>query len=307
MLYRVKKQIHWDEALIRGITGTEITVAVLDTGITRHPDFDNRLLAFKDFVNHRKSAYDDSSHGTHVCGIIAGNGYASDGKYCGIAPSANLVVGKILDQEGDGSVRDMIQGIKWVVDNKERYRIRILNISVGSGQKENFAIERQLTEYIEEAWNAGILVVTAAGNGGPLPMSLSPIGVSGLVITVGCHDGGYFGKNKANLCENYSGRGPSPYAFKKPDIVAPGTDIVSCNAGCRYRYYQYENPYIRKSGTSMATPIVSGVCALAMQKYPDCTNDQIKRKLIYSAVDMNENWTKQGWGMVDIERLFREI
>lgn len=305
-MYRVKKQINWEDALIQGITGDKVTVAVLDTGISAHPDFDSRLLAFKDFINDRKHFYDDSSHGTHVCGILAGNGYASSGKFCGIAPGANLVVGKILDSNGEGSVQDMIEGIKWVLDIREKYKVRILNISVGSELKENSTIEIQLTKYIDKAWEEGLVVVTAAGNQGPMPMTLSPIGVSNQVITVGCNEGGYFGKNRTNLCENYSGRGPSKYALKKPDIVAPGTDIISCNAACYKHFQKYENAYTKKSGTSMSTPILSGACALAIQKYQNYTNEDIKRKIIYSAVDLNENWSKQGWGMVDIGRLLKD-
>lgn len=304
-MYRVKNQIHWEEAVNQEITGKNVTVAVLDTGIAEHPDFDKRILAFQDFVKGKKEKYDDSGHGTHVCGIIAGNGLLSRGNYCGVAPEANLVVGKILDQNGDGTVHDMINGVEWVIQNREKYNIKILNVSIGAGQQNSQEIELNLIKCIEKVWKSGIVVVTAAGNQGPKPMTISPVGSSKLVITVGCHEGGYFG-DRENLCENYSGRGPTRYSEKKPDVVAPGTDIISCNGDCYKQYYKYYNGYIKKSGTSMATPIVSGCCALAMQKFPCYDNEQIKRKVIYTATDLKESWTKQGWGMVNIKRILED-
>ena len=162
----------------------------------------------------------------------------------------------------------------------------------------------ELLEKVDEAWDSGLVVVCAAGNLGPAPMSISPLGTSKKVITVGCHEGGYF-PGKRSLCEDYSGRGPTPYAVKKPDVVAPGTDIISCSSTCRSTFRGYKNAYIKKSGTSMATPIVSGAAALLLQRYPQLTNEQVKRKINYSATDMNEPWTKQGWGMVNIPRLIK--
>ncbi len=301
-MYRVKKQIHWEKAIEQGLTGKNVTVAVLDTGIALHPDFDNRIIAYKDFIHHQNRIYDDAAHGTHVCGIIAGSGLLSNGKYCGIAPGAKLVVGKILDEKGNGSIQNMIEGVNWILENKEKYNIRILNISIGTDQEDEDVIH-SIIKCVEKAWMSGLVVITAAGNKGPHPMSISPIGASNMVITVGCHDGGYFG-NKENLCENYSGRGPTKYAVKKPDIVAPGTEIISCNGEFKMIRNQYFNAYSSKSGTSMATPIVTGACALYLEKYPTSSNEDVKRHIIFSAKDMNENWSKQGWGMLDIEKLF---
>jgi len=302
-LYRVKKQLHWETAIKQGLTGRDITIATLDTGIVSHPDFKGRIIAFKDFIHSRTKNYDDSSHGTHVCGIMAGSGLLSEGKLCGIAPMANLVVGKILDEKGNGTIESMDAAISWLIDNQKVYNIRILNISIGTEMEDDVAA-RAITLCVEKAWNAGMIVVTAAGNGGPKLMSISCIGASNKVITVGCHEGGYFG-TREDLCENYSGRGPTQFALKKPDIVAPGTDIISCNGNIKKIRQIYKNPYISKSGTSMATPIVSGACALYLEKYPSATNDEVKQRIIYSAKDMNENWTKQGWGMLDIQKFIK--
>ncbi len=269
-------------------------------GVAFHPDFDNRIIAFKDFVHGKKRLYDDSGHGTHVAGCLCGSGCVSRG----IAPGSRLVVGKVLDENGDGVIENMAQGIIWVLDHQREYDIRILNISIGMGENAEKERMNHLLTLVDEAWKSGLIVVCAAGNMGPDAMTISPLGARREVITVGCHEGGYFG-NRKQLCENYSGRGPSPYALKKPDIVAPGTDIVSCNARIRKAGRFYRDGYIAKSGTSMATPVVSGGLALLLQKYPFYSNEQAKQKLLYTAKDLNDPWNKQGWGMIQINRLLQ--
>ena len=301
-MFRVRKQIGYTQELISSIKENRIVVAMLDTGVAEHPDFENRIIAFKDFVNGREKPYDDSGHGTHVAGCMCGSGRISGGMYKGIASESFLFVGKVLDEKGDGMVEKMLSGIDWILENKDRYHIRILNISIGIGEKAGENRIKPLLEKIDEAWNCGLIVVCAAGNGGPKSMTLSPIGAGRKVITVGCHEDGYFG-DREDLCENYSGRGPSPYDMRKPDIVAPGTDIVSCNAFFERRRNRYYNAYIKKSGTSMATPIVSGAMALLLQKHPEYTNEQVKRKLQNTARDLHEPWCKQGYGMIDLNSL----
>lgn len=303
-MLRVRWQVGCSDELVESCGKKGITVAMLDTGVAFHPDFDHRIIEFKDFVNGKNRLYDDSGHGTHVAGCICGSGVVSNGRYKGIAPYSRLVVGKVLDYKGDGLIENMAQGIEWVLERKAELDIRVLNISIGMGEKAEEERINRLLSLVERAWSEGLVVVCAAGNMGPEPMSLSPLGASRQVVTVGCHEGGYFG-NRDHLCENYSGRGPSPYAMKKPDLVAPGTDIISCNAGIARRGRYYRNAYVAKSGTSMATPIVSGAAALLLQKYPFYTNEQVKQKLQYTAMDLNEPWNKQGWGMVRIDRLLK--
>lgn len=303
-MLRVREQVGCSNEVIVSCGSRGVTIAVLDTGVAYHPDFDNRIIAFKDFVNGRNEIYDDSGHGTHVAGCLCGSGLLSAGKYRGIAPASNLVVGKVLDENGDGHIESMSAGINWILDKQREYDIRILNISIGMGENSNEERMKSLLELVDEAWKSGLIVVCAAGNMGPEPMTISPLGARKEVITVGCHEGGYFG-NRKHLCEDYSGRGPSPYAIKKPDIVAPGTDIISCNARIEKRGRFYKNGYIAKSGTSMATPIVSGGLALLLQKYPFYSNERAKQKLLYTARDLNEPWNKQGWGMIQIDRLLK--
>ena len=301
-MYRVRKQIGCTGELVTSCGYNGITVAMLDTGIALHPDFDRRIVAFKDFVNRKTVIYDDSGHGTHVAGCICGSGRVSDGRFAGIAPASRLVVGKVLDYKGDGIIENMIEGIEWVLNCRRQYDIRILNISIGIGGAADKERLERLLQKVDEAWESGLLVVCAAGNSGPEPMSLSPIGARKAVITVVCHEGGYFGDRK-DLCENYSGRGPSIFEMKKPDIVAPGTEIMSCNAFFERRGMRYRNAYIAKSGTSMATPIVSGALALLLQKYAFYSNEQAKRKLQHTAKDLKEPWNKQGFGMVQVNCL----
>lgn len=300
-MYRVREQTGCS-SIVQSGGGKGITVAVLDTGVAGHPDLAGRILDFKDFINGGSAVYDDSGHGTHVCGIIGGNGYLSKGRYRGMAPGVEFVVGKVLDEKGDGTVEAMLQGIDWVQQGSRKYGIRILNISVGIGQMIDEEKEEILKERLEALWGQGILVVCAAGNNGPACGSLSAIGRSRLLITVGCHDGAYF-QNKANRCASYSARGGRFDTMKKPDIVAPGTEIISCNGACRKGRTGYSNAYISKSGTSMATPVVSGSLALLLQKHPEYDNETAKRKLLFSADDLQEPWYQQGWGMINVARM----
>ena len=276
-MLRVRKQIGLSDELQKACGKNGVTIAMLDTGIAEHPDFENRVIAFRDFVNGKRTLYDDSGHGTHVAGCMCGSGRLSAGKYKGIAPASRLVVGKVLDYKGDGIIESMASGIEWVMRNRKNYDIRILNISIGMGEAAGKERMDNLLHLVDEAWQCGLIVVCAAGNSGPKAMTISPIGARKKVITVGCNEGGYFG-DRQNICESYSSRGPSPYDMKKPDIVAPGTDIMSCNAFYEKRGFRYRNAYVKKSGTSMATPIVSGGIALLLQKYPFYSNEQVKKE-----------------------------
>lgn len=300
---RVRKQVGCSDVIQEHILTEDVAVAILDTGIGVHPDFDNRIVVFADFVGGRVGSYDDSGHGTHVAGCVGGSGYVSRGLYRGIAPMCRLCVGKVLDHNGEGSIDSMRRGLLWVMESRIRYKIRVLNISLGigtSGEKDRM---HELIELLDDIWKQGIVVVCAAGNNGPKEGTVSPLGTSRNVITVGCHEGGYFGARK-DLCENYSGRGGRNMLYRKPDVVAPGTDIISCNVQCRgNNTIGYRKAYTKKSGTSMATPIVSGAAALYLQKFPYLNNEQVKRQMIYSARDMGDVWSKQGWGMLNLEQM----
>ena len=303
-MQRVREQVQVPENYkIKISERNPVTIAVLDTGIAYHPDLTGHLLCFSDFISGKEFPYDDNGHGTHVCGILCGSGGVSGGKFRGMAPGSRLIVGKVLDLHGEGSCDVMMEALQWILHIKNRYQIRILNISVGIGDLKEAYKERALRACLEKLWDQNILVVCAAGNEGPQNGSISEMASSQKVLTVGCHDG-RFCKNDPNRCETYSGRGRMYDAIRKPDVVAPGTRILSCNAFWRQnRNGRIISSYIAKSGTSMATPVVSGAAALTVEKYPDMTNEEFVRLLSLTATDLGEPWNKQGFGMLNVRRL----
>ena len=262
-------------------TGKGIGVCILDTGIYEHIDFTGRIWAFYDFLAFKRRPYDDNGHGTHVAGLVAGDGTASMGKYRGAAPGCGIIALKVLDRYGNGSQDDVLRALRWIRENRQQYRIRVVNISVGTtcNSKRNHA---RLLESVEQLWDEGVVVVAAAGNQGPRPGSITAPGSSKKVITVGSSD----------LLEGHSaisGRGPTEECVCKPDIVAPGNKIMSCVPGKPYSYGV-------KSGTSMSTPLVTGAIACALEKNPALTNTDIKTMLMNSADDMGLPQNQQGWG-----------
>ncbi len=299
---RARKRIGLDEVREYRWCHSPVTIAVLDSGIGKHPDMEGKCILFKDFVNHREVPYDDCGHGTHVCGILCGSGELSGGLYRGIIPRARLVVGKVLDEKGNGQADTMLEALEWILKNCRRYDIRLLNISVGIGNLKDRKKENQLRQMLDKLWEAGVVVVCAAGNKGPAANSISAVSASDKVITVGCFDD-FCEENKENNCALYSGRGRVDNVYRKPDIVAPGTEIVSCNAFVRRNGEQYENAYITQSGTSMSTPMITGCAALLLQREPYLNNEKVKDRLKYTAEDLKQPWNLQGWGMVCVKRL----
>lgn len=264
-------------------TGDGIRIAYLDTGIDNLPDFDNRIIYFKDFINDNPSAYDDNGHGSHVAAITAGNGY-----YKGIAPKSEIVMLKTLDKQGIGNSNDVLKGLEWIYNNHKKYNIKIVNMSIGAKQSKT---NDPLVEAVESLWNKGLVVVAAAGNNGPNPYTISSPGTSKKIITVGSSDD----NENVDIKKNFSSRGPTESCIKKPDIVAPGNNIISC----RYN----DGRYKALSGTSMSAPIVSGAIALLLEKEPNLSPDDVKYMLKLSAKDLNQPHNKQGWGLLDIQKL----
>ena len=294
---QARKIIRCEAAWKMGYTGKNVGVAVLDTGIFPHRDFGDRITAFADFVQKRHMPYDDNGHGTHISGIIGGNGCDSEGNYCGVAPGCRIIAVKVLDSRGNGYASSVLSGLRWIRNNKERYGIRIVNISVGSYTKKWMGENSALVKGVNAAWDDGLTVVVAAGNNGPGSMTITTPGISRKVITVGCSDDYKEIDVMGSRMVDYSGRGPTGSCVPKPDIVAPGSSVISCsNRPGRYQ---------TKSGTSMSTPLVSGALALLLEKYPDMTNRDIKLLLRERAVDMGLPHTQQGWGLLDVERLLR--
>ena len=296
LVNQTKLEIHGNDTA--GLDGRGIGVAVLDTGCFPHEDLEYRIAGFLDLMQKRARPYDDNGHGTHVCGIIGGNGRAQGGLYCGIAPGCHLIPVKVLDRRGNGYSSDVLAGLRWVRENQERWNIRIVNISVGSFSRRNMGENSALVRGVNSAWDSGLVVVVAAGNMGPASGTITTPGISRKVITVGCSDDHKEVNVMGSRMIDYSGRGPTNACVCKPDIVAPGASIISCA--------NRPGGYTSKSGTSMATPLVSGAIALLLQKYPEMSNRDVKLHLRERAVDIGLPRNQQGWGMLDIERLLAD-
>lgn len=294
---RVRQITRVDEVHRRGFVGSQVTVAVMDTGIVAHIDFGKRVTGFLDPLYGKSVSYDDNGHGTHVAGIVAGSGFASKGKYRGMAPGCNILAIKVLDRMGNGDTKKVVKALRWLIQNREKYNIRILNISVGMLTSAKAEEQSLLIEAVEEVWNAGIVVVAAAGNNGPLRGSVTVPGLCPSIITVGSSDDEENSMRKLGLMKGYSGRGPTDACVMKPEVVAPGTSIVSCG--------RTAGSYEVKSGTSMATPVVAGAIAILLGRYPSLTPAEVKIRMHETLVDMGRPRWVQGWGRLDVVRLIR--
>ncbi len=222
----------------------------------------------------------------------------------GVAPECNLLSIKILDNKGNGKLKHLLEGVTWLLDHHKEYGIRIVNISIGSIAKKGMAEESELVMAINSLWDAGLVVCIAAGNEGSSGKhaTVTTPGISRKVITVGSSDDDVMIDDVGRQYLHYSGKGPTKECICKPEIVAPGTNIISANAG----YYHKKKPYIMKSGTSMSTPIVSGAVALLLEKYPLMKNTEVKICLRQTAKDLRLPRSHQGWGLLNIEELLKE-
>jgi serine protease AprX len=317
-----------------GYTGAGVGVAVIDSGITSwHDDLTyqgtstavrvkngQRVAAFVDFVNGRTAAYDDNGHGTHVAGIIGGNGRDSSYVRAGIAPSAHLVGLKVLDDRGRGVISNVIAALDWVVTNKTAYNIRVVNLSVGAAVTESYETD-PLTLATKRAVDAGVVVVTAAGNlgknaNGQLQYGgITAPGNAPWVLTVGAYSHQGTVIRTDDVMAGYSSRGPTAVDFEaKPDLVAPGTGIVSMADASSTMYYTKQEyllsgtlfssakPYLSLTGTSMASPVVAGTVALMMQANPSLTPNMVKAILQYTAqIYPGYNALTQGAGFLNAQ------
>ncbi|QDI90719.1 hypothetical protein EPH95_05625 [Salicibibacter halophilus] len=267
-------------------TGEGVTVAVLDTGVHPSPDLmepEERIIAFKDFIDDQEEPYDDNGHGTHCAGDVAGNGQQSDGEYAGPAPNANIVGVKVLDMRGAGSLSNIIAGVDWCMENQEAYDIQILSLSLGSPAMDP-EDDDPLVQAVNQAWDAGMVVCAAAGNEGPSEETIASPGISQKIITVGALDEQGTPDRSDDDVAEFSSRGPTIDGHTKPDMLAPGVDIVSLRAPDAFldqmsKDDQLDDTYIAMSGTSMATPICAGVCAQLLEKNPELEPDELKEQL----------------------------
>lgn len=308
-----RKTTSSESSASRNLSGRGVTIAILDTGVAPVPDLvnpRNRIVAAMDFVNGKTEPYDDNAHGTHVAGIAAGNGYLSKGKYAGIAPECNIASIKILDDMGKGNSSDVLAGIQWIISNKEKYNIRVANLSIGTLDSGS---DDPLVKAVNAAWDNGIVVIVAAGNNGPQLSTVTSPGISKKVITVGASDDQKLTTVWGDSLVNFSGRGPTSECIIKPDIVAPGADIISClSNSCnisdkrKKELKVVDTHYVQMSGTSMSAPIITGAVALMLEKYPWLLPDDIKYLLKHSTVSLHHLQNHQGWGLLNIEKFLSQ-
>ena len=275
-----------------GLTGAGVGIAIIDSGISTDADFTKNPKVYT-FATNSNSATDIYGHGTHVAGIVAGNGIASDGQYKGIAPDATLYAIKIADGTGMAYELDVVAGLQWVYENKAAYNIRVVNISLNTTTEQSYH-NSPLDAAVEILWFNSVVVVASAGNywsdNSFNPIKASPAN-DPFIITVGAIDEKGTTRTKDDAWANFSAIGNTSDGFYKPEIHAPGKDIVSVLSKDSPWKTQYpervtsNGEYIRLSGTSMSAPMVTGVVALLLQDEPNLTPDQVKYRLINTA-----NW-----------------
>ncbi|HLN60885.1 MAG TPA: S8 family peptidase [Symbiobacteriaceae bacterium] len=277
----------WNSATMPA-TGSGVTVAVLDSGVNpNHPDFSGGGLTAV-LGNGKAKKYDDANgHGTHVVGIIRSRD--PQGRYIGVAPEATVISLKIADDEGKSTEVDLIRGLQWVYANRTRYNIRVVNLSVSGSVPMSF-LDSPISAAGEQLWNSGIVVVTASGNRGPGDTTAwyAPANDPHF-IAVGALDHQNTVDRADDMIAPFSTRGTTQNGYYRPDVVAPGRRIVSALAGptstlgLTFPDRITDTNYIRLSGTSMAAPVVAGVAALILEKYPALTPDQVKWLLVNTA------------------------
>ncbi|HKD45521.1 MAG TPA: S8 family peptidase, partial [Candidatus Angelobacter sp.] len=317
------------------VDGTGIGVAVIDSGVYNHDDLQlpfsatSRIVYSESFVPGDPSTDDAYGHGTHVAGIIAGNGQDSQTgyseQYIGLAPNANIINLRVLDGNGVGSDSQVIAAIQRAIQLKNTYNIRIINLSLGRHVYESYTVD-PLCQAVEAAWQAGIVVVVAAGNSGRDNTqgtdgygTIQAPGNDPNVITVGATKTNGTPTRLDDTIASYSSKGPTLIDHVvKPDLVAPGNRIVSLQAPGSYLPTHFpfldvvspgtcitgictggtSSQYLRLSGTSMATPVVAGAAALMLQNDPTLTPDTIKARMMKTAWKgyPTSSWGYDFWG-----------
>ncbi|HKE50220.1 MAG TPA: S8 family serine peptidase [Actinomycetes bacterium] len=283
-------QIGAPQAWAAGFDGTGIDVAVLDTGIDKtHPDLQGKVVAEANFSS-EATANDGNGHGTHVASTVAGSGAASGGRRKGVAPGAELMNGKVLDNFGNGQESWVIAGMEWAATNGAD----VISMSLQAGITDGTDPVSQAVNQLTEA--DGVLFTIAAGNFGSAPQTVTSPGAANQALTVGAVD-------KSDVLAGFSGRGPRTGDFAvKPDITAPGVDIIAARASGTSLGTPVDDFYTMLSGTSMATPHVAGAAAIMKQEFPSLTPAQLKAALMSTAAPGPYTVYQQGAGRVDVAR-----
>ncbi|MCH4826757.1 S8 family peptidase [Planococcus halocryophilus] len=270
-----------DKVLKKGITGKGVTVAVIDSGIANgaQSDFRKRITANAKFSTAGNMS-DSFGHGTHVASILGGDGTQSNGVYPGVAPGVNIVNVKVSDDEGKAGEQNLVDGLQWIYDNHEKYNIRVVNISNQIATQQNYK-ESATNAAVELLWQKGIVVVVSAGNQGGTSCSTCYAPANDpFVITVGSIDDKGTKDTEDDSLKSWSSNGVTSEGFSKPEVVAPGSKITAYMPKGDLRGLKPENvvsnDYFTMGGTSMSTPMVSGIVALMLEQNPNLTPDQVK-------------------------------
>ncbi|MET8528219.1 S8 family serine peptidase [Micromonospora sp. NPDC005172] len=264
-------QVGAPAAWAAGGTGSGVRVAVLDTGVdTTHPDLADQVVASRSFIP-GQDVIDRNGHGTHTASTVAGTGAASDGRERGVAPGADLVIGKVLDEFGSGSTSGIIAGMEWAA-RTEHAKVINMSLGVSAWHSQDDPLSQSVNQLSAET---GALFVVAAGNGGPDPYTLGAPGTADAALTIGAVDA-------TDHLADFSSAGPRMIDDGlKPDLTAPGVDVLAA----RSQHIEWGEGFYRlDSGTSMAAPHVAGAAALLAQKHPTWSAGQIKDALMSTTV-----------------------
>lgn len=302
------------------LQGKNITVAMVDSGIYESPDLatvgtkaTSRVVASERFNSAASSSVDQYGHGTHLAGIIGGNGVQSNGAYIGIAPGVNLVDVKVTDETGMAMEADVVAGLQWILDNQKTHQIRVVNLSLNSSTWQSYHTS-PLAAACEILWFNGIVVVVSAGNNGSA--TLYPPANDPFVITVGAVDDRGTDTVRDDTIASFSAYGVTSDGITKPELVAPGRNLVSLLSNTK-KLLAKEHPthlvttpygdFFRMSGTSVAAPVVAGAVALLLQDEPTLTPDQVKFRLMATANKQWQGYEQQraGAGYLDIDAAVR--
>lgn len=293
-----------------GASGRGIGVAVLDSGVADHPDLAGRIVARVDLTG-EGSTGDPGGHGTHVAGLIAGDGTASNGAFTGVAPQANIVSVRVIDANGYAKLSTIFAGMQWILGHTATYNIRVVNISFGGTVRSSYA-DDLLASAAELLNFAGMVTVVSAGNSGPGASTITSPGNDPFVVTVGADDDAGTAALSDDSVPLWSSRGPTAFdAIAKPDLIAPGRLMVSLRVpGSTLDLLLPSHQvtaagalvpsYFMLSGTSMAAPVVAGVAALYLERNPTARPRAVKQQLLGTAHPLaNVPATDQGSGIVD--------
>ena len=289
-----------------GIDGRGVGVAVVDTGIDDSGDLAGKVIDGFDFSGEGDYTKDSYGHGTFVAGTIAGSGAASGGAITGVAPGANLISLKVAGANGKTDVVRVMFAIEWAIAHAKADNIRVLSLSLGTEALQSWDVD-PLNRAIEDAWRAGLVVTIAAGNTGP--DGISKPADDPFVVTVGASDDATTLSRADDTVAPFSATGPTTHGIAKPDLVAPGSHVVSTRSpgstvDLDHPESRVLDAYFRGSGTSFAAPQVAGAAALLLQQRPQLSNDHVKAMLMRTAVPIaGAPAGAQGAGALDIPAL----